>query len=294
MKAKGTILLIGGAEDKSDHPPEIASKHMYFKRFEILKELLKISRNRSVEVITTGSRFQNEVKTVYQRVFKKLGYPHVGFMPIQNKAEAKNEKYLARIEKAGTVFFTGGDQFRITNIMGGTQLVEIIRKKYQKEKNFLIAGTSAGAMVLSDIAIIAGGIQESLIDNDLQTSSGLFFLEKCIVDTHFIKRGRFARLAHAIILNQEHIGIGLCENTALIIKGGIAECRGTGMVVIIDGKNIEQTNISKIERGEREPIFVENLNVSMLIKNCRFSFKTRRVHEPLRKRTHKKRKKNHD
>lgn len=114
---------------------------------------------------------------------------------------------------------------------------------------------------------------------DLKTSSGLGFLQNCIIDTHFIKRGRFARLAHAIIINPDQLGVGLGEDTALIIKNGSeAECRGSGMVVIIDGKSIRQTNITTVK--EDEAVYVENLKVHLLVKNCRFSIKTRKLYNP--------------
>lgn len=134
-------------------------------------------------------------------------------------------------------------------------------------------------MVMSSIMITAGGLAEALIEQDLKTSSGLAFIQNCIIDTHFIKRGRFARLAHAIIINPDQLGVGLGEDTALIIKNGSeAECRGSGMVVIIDGKHIRQTNITAVR--DNEPVYVENLKVHLLVKGCRFSIKTRKLYNP--------------
>lgn len=280
MKPKGKLLIIGGAEDIGDdiHEERIA-RNKEFERYEILRELLKASKNKKIELITTGSRFPNEVKKRYQRAFEKIGYPNVGFMIIENKIDAKDKKFLERAEEAGAVFFTGGDQFRLSTILGGTKIIDVIRYRYIHDNNFLIAGTSAGAMVMSAVMIMEGGLAEALIDSDLKTSSGLSFLHNCIIDTHFIKRGRFGRLAHAIILNPDQLGIGLGEDTALIIKNGTdAECRGSGMVVIIDGKNIAQTNISNVTTGE--PVYVENLKVHLLVKNCRFSIKSRKLARP--------------
>jgi cyanophycinase len=117
---------------------------------------------------------------------------------------------------------------------------------------------------------MGGGLTEALIYRNLSTSSGLGLLPNYIIDTHFIKRGRFGRLAHAIIMNPEQLGIGLGEDTALIINNGAqAECRGSGMVVIIDGRQINQTNITQVEEGEA--VFVDNLKVHLLVKGCRFS-----------------------
>jgi len=147
------------------------------------------------------------------------------------------------------------------------------------DEGFIVAGTSAGAMVMSEIMICGGGTGEALLGADLHTASGLGLLSNCIIDTHFIKRGRFSRLAHAIVINPANLGIGLGEDTALIIhNGNEAECRGSGMVVLIDGANIEQTNISEAE--EDSPVYVENLKVHLLTENCRVNLETRKMTAP--------------
>ncbi len=278
MNPQGKLLIIGGAEDKGDLDPDIEQRKE-FTRFEILQELVPDAKNKVVEIVTTGSEVQNEVKKTYQKVFQDMGYPNIGFIPIKKRSEAHDELYIKRISKAGTVFFTGGDQFRLSTILGGTPFINVIRERYRHDKDFIIAGTSAGAMVMSTVMITGGGLSEALIYRNLLTSSGLGFLNSCIIDTHFIKRGRFGRLAHAIIMNPEQLGIGLGEDTALIIENGVdAECRGSGMVVIIDGRDINQTNITDV--GDGEAVFVENLKVHLLVKGCRFSLKTRELLNP--------------
>lgn len=279
MNPQGKLLIIGGAEDKGHAPPDKMEQRKEFTRFEILHELVPDSKTKMVEIVTTGSEVQNEVKKIYQKVFLEMGYPNIGFIPIKKRIEAHDETYLKRAAKAGTIFFTGGDQFRLSTILGGTPFVNIIRERYRQDKDFIVAGTSAGAMVMSTVMITGGGSTEALIYRNLITSSGLGFLNTCIIDTHFIKRGRFGRLAHAIIMNPEQLGIGLGEDTALIIENGVdAECRGSGMVVIIDGRKINQTNITDVSDGE--PVFVENLKVHLLVKGCRFSLKTRQLLNP--------------
>jgi cyanophycinase len=131
-------------------------------------------------------------------------------------------------------------------------------------------------MVMSAIMITGGGLTEALVYRNLLTSSGIGLLNTCIIDTHFIKRGRFGRLAHAIIMNPEQLGIGLGEDTALIIHHGEeAECRGSGMVVIIDGRDIKRTNITNVSEGEL--VFVEDLRVHLLVKGCKFSLRQRKI-----------------
>lgn len=279
MRPKGNLLIIGGAETRVDQPPDINEQLKEFTRYEILSEMLPFSQDKKIEIITTGSGMQEEVKKTYQKVFHEIGYERLGFIPIKERVEGKKRSYVQRAEEAGVIFFTGGDQFRLSTILGGTPIIDVIKQRYREDKDCIIAGTSAGAMVMSSVMIIEGMVEEALIYRDVATSAGLGFLPTCIIDTHFIKRGRFGRLAHSIIMNPDQLGIGLGEDTALIIRNGSeAECRGSGMVVIIDGRNICQTNIATVAAGE--PVYVENLKVDLLVKGCRFSIDTRMLANP--------------
>jgi len=280
MKPKGTLLLIGGAEDRgNDKIPQMDGRNREFEHFEILKELLpEKNSHKKIEVITTASSEQEEMMKMYRSAFRKIGYTHPGFMSINDKEEARDPAFSERVRKAHAVFFSGGDQFKLSTIIGGTTIVDIIREKYQHDPDFVVAGTSAGAMVMSKVMIYEGGVEESILKGDLRTSSGIGVFDTCIIDTHFIKRGRFGRLAHAIVMNPEALGIGLGEDTAMIIKkGSDAEVRGSGMVVVIDGKQIGQTNIAEVE--DSHPIFVENLRVHLLCKGCCFSIEDRQFRE---------------
>ena len=135
-------------------------------------------------------------------------------------------------------------------------------------------------LVIPEVMIQSGGSYEALIESDLRTGGGIGLLEGCIIDTHFIKRGRFGRLAHAIIRNPGHIGIGLGEDTAIIVKRGYeAKCLGSGMVVLIDGRDIEQTNINHVNDDD-DPIYVDHLRVHLLVKGCRFDIRNCKVKHP--------------
>lgn len=280
---KGKLIIIGGAEDSGED--QNIQKHRKkinreFTKFEILKELLPESKgNQKFELVTTGSLVPDEVKEYYEQAFARFSLAKPNFIHINNRLEAHDKKFLKRVEKAHTVFFTGGNQFRLSTILGGTAFIDIIKERYLKDSNFIVAGTSAGAMAMTNIMIYEGGMEEALFKHDLKTTSGLGFLANCIIDTHFIKRGRFSRLAQAVIINPGQLGIGLGEDAALIItKGYETECRGSGMVVIIDGKNIGQTNITEV--GADEPVFVENIIVHLLAKRCHFSLKERKLSSP--------------
>lgn len=280
MKPKGKLMIIGGAEDRSDGTDHEVKNDNY-KRFKLLKELLPAHDSKGkIEIITTATTDPEEMEKVYKKTFADIGYKNIGFLHIRDKKQAREEENCKRVEAAKTVFFTGGDQLRFSTIIGGTPIAELIRKKYRNERDFIAAGTSAGAMVMSEIMICGGGSGEALLGSDLHTASGLGLISNCIIDTHFIKRGRFSRLAHAIIINPGNLGIGLGEDTALVIhNGNDAACRGSGMVVLIDGAYIEQTNIS--EADEACPVYVENLKVHLLTESCRINLDTRKMSAPL-------------
>jgi cyanophycinase len=282
MIPKGTVLIIGGAEDKGEEATQTEKENKQTERFEILKELISGSSGKKrIEIITTASDVTDEIKQMYKKAFKKLHFNDIGFIDIKNKQEAKDITYCERVEKAHAVFFSGGDQFTLSAILGGTDVVRIIKDKYTRQKDFVVAGTSAGAMAMSKVMIMEGGTQEAILKDDLKIATGLGIFDTCIIDTHFIKRGRFGRLAHAVIMNPESLGIGLGEDTALIIKNGNdAVCSGSGMVVIIDGNQIEETNITEVEDGT--PVFAGNLKVHILTKESKFSIKERKLY-PIKK-----------
>ncbi len=277
MLPKGRLLLIGGGEDKGENQVPIAAHNKQFVHLEILNQLVSAkSLNDRIEVITTATGFPLEIRAIYEKAFGKVGYTNVGFLDIQNIADTKNETYIDRVNKANTVMFSGGDQFKIATIIGGSPIAEVICRRYKTDAKFTVAGTSAGAMVMSKLMIQSGGTNEALINYDLRISSGLGLIEDCIIDTHFIRRGRFGRLAHAVISNSNQLGIGLGEDTALLIrKGRKAQCLGSGMVVIIDARDIEQTNVYDVEKGD--PIYVDNLRVHLLVRNCEFNIYTCKV-----------------
>lgn len=286
MIPKGTLLIIGGAEDKvGSITLAMERKNIDFKHFAILNLLL--TGRKKVEIITTSSMYQEEMQEIYQRTFDKIGLKNTGFIPIKIKEEAGLSEYIKRVEQANAVFFSGGDQSRLSNILGETRIIEVIKKRFFEDEDFVVAGTSAGAMAMSKIMIYGGGTNEVVFRNDLKITTGFGLLEHCIIDTHFIKRGRFGRLAHAVIINPGHLGIGLGDDTALIIKNGEdAECLGSGAVVIIDSTNVGQSNIAEEEQDECG-VFVENLQVHLLVKGCRFNLKSRMIANPTRNTTYK-------
>jgi cyanophycinase len=273
---KGTLLLIGGAEDRGDKRG--LTRNREYQRFEILSSLLPEKHRKGkkrIEIITTASKVPVEVNELYKETFREIGYKEIGFINMSNNMEADNPQYVKRVSEAHAVFFTGGDQFRLSTILGSSDVVEKVKEKYMKNKDFIVAGTSAGAMAMSGLMLYEGENNEAMLSQTVKFSSGLGFLYGCIIDTHFIKRGRFGRLAQSIVMNPSCIGIGLGEDTALIIrKGNIAECKGSGMVIIIDGKDVGHTNIAYA--APDVPLCIENLRVHILSKGNGYALKERK------------------
>lgn len=262
---KGKLIVIGGGQDLGGKNTLI-SKYGDLKRFEILMELIpkkKSQEKKHIEIITTASTEPKEVNKMYSKAFKKIGFSEVGFIFVGNNLESHDPKFIQRIKKAHAVLFSGGDQFRLSTILGNTDILDAVRQRYMKDTDFIVAGSSAGAMTLPEIMILGFEINEAIKNKILKISSGFGFIDHCIIDTHFVQRGRFGRLSQAVVMNPGFLGIGIGEDTALLIKkGNQAECIGSGIVVIIDGKDVGHTNIAYAEIDEA--LCIENLKVHVL------------------------------
>jgi cyanophycinase len=155
--------------------------------------------------------------------------------------------------------FSGGNQLRLSVTDGGTEFLAIMKRRYMNE-DFVIAGTSAGAMAMSKTMIYEGNATRAHLKGEVKITTGLGFIDSVIIDSHFEKRGRFGRLAQAVATNPSLIGIGLGEDTGMLItEGDKMEAIGSGLVVIIDGHDILHNNIGDIPDGN--PISIENLKV---------------------------------
>lgn len=269
---KGKLIAIGGAEDKGTEkePNFIQKNNLHFFELGILRRIVSETRKGAdshIEVITTASVIPNEIGDNYMQAFGKIGCRNVQLMHIRNREDALLPENIARIEAADAVMFTGGNQLRLSTVFGGTEIRRILMSRYLNE-NVVIAGTSAGAMAMSQTMIYLGSSAESHLKGAVKITTGLGFIPDVIIDSHFEKRGRFGRLAQAVISNPGTIGIGLGEDTgALITEGTRLEVIGSGPVVILDGHAINYTNLADIPMGT--PLSAENLVVHFMTKgNC--------------------------
>jgi cyanophycinase len=261
---KGKLVAIGGAEDKGTdlETGEIHRNNLNFFGLGILKRIVEETGgvDSQIEVVTTASMIPHEVGDNYLDAFGKIGCTKVGLMHIRNRADAANEDYLTRIQNCKAVMFSGGNQMRLTSTFGGTKFLEIVMNRFQNESDFLVAGTSAGAMAMSNTMIYEGNASRAHLKGEVKITTGLAFMDGVIFDSHFEKRGRFGRLAQAIAANPSCIGIGLGEDTGMLIKdGNEMEAIGSGLVMILDGHDILHSNIADIPDGN--PISIENLKV---------------------------------
>jgi len=260
---KGKLIAVGGAEDKGTdlERGQISRNNLNFFELGILRRIVEEAGGPAVriEIVTTASIIPNEVGENYLNAFGKISCTNVGLMHIRNRQDAVKDEYLERIRHCDAVMFSGGNQLRLSATFGGTNFLDILLDRYQHE-NFVVAGTSAGAMAMSNTMIYEGNATQAHLKGEVKITTGLGFIDDVIVDSHFEKRGRFGRLAQAIATNPQCIGIGLGEDTGmLILEGNKMEAIGSGLVIIIDGHEIGHSNIADIPDGN--PISIENLKV---------------------------------
>lgn len=275
---KGKLIAIGGAEDKGTDL-ELGVVHrnnLNFFELGILRRIVTEAggTDARIEVITTASSSPKEVGGNYLNAFSKIGCNNIGHMPIRDRENAADKDYIRRVKKANVVMFSGGNQYRLTTTFGGTTILQILHDRYQND-DFIIAGTSAGGMAMSNTMIYEGSSARSHLKGEVKITTGLGFSKDVIFDSHFDKRGRFARLVQAIAANPSCLGIGLGEDTGTVIThGNHMEAFGSGMVTIIDGKHIKHSNLADIPEGN--PISLENLVVHFLTAGDHFSIRQRK------------------
>ncbi|RNI30351.1 cyanophycinase [Rufibacter immobilis] len=265
MIPKGKLLAIGGKESKDlDDKSEGKGKNINFISEQILKRFVAELKgeNPLVAVIPTASQEPELSAQDYVKVFSELGVKNIQVLDIRNRQDAAQPDHLEVIKQAAGIMFTGGDQLRLTAIFGGTEILNLMKERYAFS-DIIIAGTSAGAAALSTPMIYEGESQGGYIKGDVRITTGLEFLKDVAIDTHFLTRGRIVRMTQAIATNPECIGIGLEEDTAILVTlGGNVEVVGSGLITVVDGMGITETNIYDIQNGE--PFTTKGLRVHLL------------------------------
>jgi len=284
MNILGKLIIIGGAVDKGSFTETDLDKNainnLNFFETGILKRIINESKhkeNSRIEIITTASVIPKEIGPEYVKAFEYLNAKNIDILNIERREQAADEAILARLKAADIVMFTGGDQLRLTSILGGTPFHDILLDKYHNEE-FIYAGTSAGAAAASNNMIYQGSSSEALLKGEVKISSGLGLIDGVIIDTHFVQRGRIGRLFQAVVGNPRVLGIGLGEDTGLLITNNNKqmEAIGSGLVILVDGREIKDTNLTKVELGQ--PISISHLVTHVMSKFDTYNLETHKMH----------------
>lgn len=262
---KGLLVAIGGAEQRDRKEGEEKKNGLNFLHEGILKTLVDLACKKEpgkIEVVTTASEQSEELAKTYKKAFRQLGCNEVGHLDITTREEAEDPKVLERLQQCNCVMFSGGDQTRLCSILGGTPFIQLLTEKYHNEY-FVVAGTSAGAVAMSNTIITGGDAAEAYLKGTVELSIGFGFLPNVIIDTHFDERGRLGRLIQAIAVQPGIIAIGLSEDTGMVVeKGNKLKAIGSSSVVIVDGSSIEDNNLSQID--DCAPLSLSNIRLHVL------------------------------
>ena len=257
VKLSGNLIIIGGAEDKEG-------------KKEILQRVCEcINKEEDILLVATiATEYPKEAEKKYKKAFGELGVKKIEILDISKREDAYEKHNADKIKRASLIFFTGGDQLRITSLVGGSPIYDAL--KDVEEKGVYIVGTSAGASVMSDTMVVEGDDEEAPRKCTLKMSPGFGFIKNVIIDQHFAQRGRIGRLLTGIAQNPEVLGIGIDENTAIIVnKDGKVEVIGEGAVYFIDGSQITYTNVS--EQHSDEVLSIYNVKLNVLKEGNKFS-----------------------
>jgi cyanophycinase len=261
-RADRTLIIIGGKEDRS------ADKV-------ILGEVARRIGSGKLVVSTVAIPSDPDgLFEEYEKAFRALGVKHLYKLEINDREEATSESKLRILDDATGVFFTGGDQMKITSQIGDTLIFRRLKEIY--EEGGLIAGTSAGAAVMSETMLVTGGDEDShVIGGSLRMAPGLGLIGDVIIDQHFMERGRLGRLLGAVAQNPKNLGIGIDEQTAIVVERGNGfYVLGSGAVYVIDGSEVTYSNIA--EEDLNKTLSIYNVRMHMLSQGDRFDLMARR------------------
>ncbi|MBE9052552.1 cyanophycinase [Nostocales cyanobacterium LEGE 11386] len=257
---KRQLVIIGGAEDRDGES-------------QILREFVRRAGGikSKIVIMTAAAELPRDVGDNYIRVFERLGCEEVRIVDTETRDDACSSTALEAIAKATGIFFTGGDQARITSILKDTELDVAIHKRFSE--GMVVAGTSAGAAVMPDKMIMEGDAQTHPRMEIVEMGPGLAFLPGVVIDQHFSQRGRLGRLISALVQEPAGLGFGIDENTAMVVTDSQIEVIGQGSVTIIDESEATYNNMGEILKDEPLAIFGAKLHI--LPHGYKFDLKTR-------------------
>lgn len=256
------IILIGGAEDK------LNERH-------ILRKFVEMSggKKASILIVPVPSDFPAAAAVIYKNIFGNLGIKKVSVLEATSRKEIISVNPESVLKGVTGIFLTGGDQMRLSSILGGTKFLAMLKRKIKE--GVVLGGSSAGAASMSSTMIVRGEPSVQPLKDSIRLCPGLGILKNIIIDQHFTQRARLTRLITAVSYNPNNLGIGIDENTAIHIRSnGILEVLGSGTVTIIDGSGITYNTISEVQ--EAEPFSVLGLQVNILSSGVRYDIYDRK------------------
>lgn len=260
---KGTLVIVGGAEDRTD-------------KKEILNKIMTANPKKSkpiIGLVSSATKFPEETAETYKKAFTDLGAKDFIHFDVRKHAEADSDKNLRAIEDVDIIFFSGGDQYRLVHILGETKLMNRIYERYHTDP-IIVGGTSAGAACMSNPMIYDGDAEMGFLKGTIKVTAGFGLLPNCVIDTHFIARCRIGRLTQMIAMNPRLLGIGLDEDTGLLIKKRTtAEVIGSGGVIILGASDARYNGISKAKY--KEPFTISSVKMHVLTKGVKFNLEKR-------------------
>ena len=260
MEATGPLVIIGGAEDRT-------------RDCRILREFVRLAGGAEacITVIAVASGHPEEAAASYSDLFTRLGAREARDLSISKRGDANAASAVRAIEAATGVFFTGGNQLRITRLLGGTKIDTTLHKRH--EDGLVLAGTSAGAAMMSTIMILGGMSETAFRVGIVDLGPGMEFISGILIDQHFAERGRLRRLLQAIAQYPRDLGLGIDENTAVVVRDGICEAIGEGSVTIIDAGDLTYTDLPWLNKGDTMTMC--GVKIHILSEGYRFDLRNR-------------------
>ena len=259
----GALFIIGGAEDRDGECV-------------VLREFVRLAGgiNAHIAVMTAATGFPKEVGDEYTAIFDRLGAKSVRVVHTEHRDDSDCQQAIRDIETATGIFFTGGDQSRIVDFIKGSPLGDAIH--HQHEAGAVVAGTSAGAAMMPDQMIVGGASVSYPTVDAVDLGPGMGFLPGVVIDQHFSQRGRLGRLLAALVQRPAVLGIGIDEDTGIVVKGDEFQVVGSGTITVVDESTATHNNLDTLLKDEA--IALCNVKLHILPHGYRFNIKT---HEPI-------------
>ena len=262
QQPKGSLIIIGGHEEKQGDCA-------------ILNEVVKrVNKGKGkLTILTVATQLPEEVAEEYREVFTRLGVKQIDVLDIRTREQAYDEANVQKIAEASVIFMTGGDQLRITSQVGDSLVFRCMQEIYRKGAT--IAGTSAGAAAMPETMLIGGAGDASNKISALSMAPGLAFMSGVVIDSHFAERGRMGRLLGAVSQNPRNLGLGIDEDTAIVVQNdGTMRVIGSGAVYVVDGTGISYSSLS--EQNPEGVVRIDDVTLHVLGADDRYALNERR------------------